>query len=66
MRINLLENQIELILKALQKYNDPYIDKQLKYATYESLQAQLVQKNIEKNKKSYKKVLTIGNTYGII
>ena len=49
MRINLLENQIELILKALQKYNDPYIDKQLKYATYESLLAQKIARTCTKS-----------------
>lgn len=42
MRINLLENQIELIMKSLQNYH--YIDRskqQLIYSTYESLQEQL-------------------------
>lgn len=42
MRIVLLENQIELIMKSLQNYH--FIDdtkQQLIYATYESLQEQL-------------------------
>lgn len=42
MKVNLLENQIELIMKSLQNYH--FIDKskqQLIYATYESLQEQL-------------------------
>lgn len=42
MKINLLENQIELIMKSLQNYH--FIDnskQQLIYATYESLQEQL-------------------------
>ena len=42
MRINLLENQVELIMKSLQNYH--FIDQskqQLIYATYESLQEQL-------------------------
>ena len=42
MKIILLENQIELIMKSLQNYH--YIDplkQQLIYATYESLQEQL-------------------------
>ena len=42
MKVFLLENQIELIMKSLQNYH--YIDttkQQLIYATYESLQEQL-------------------------
>ena len=42
MKVNLLENQIELIMKSLQNYH--FIDgtkQQLIYATYESLQEQL-------------------------
>lgn len=45
MRINLLENQIELLMKALQDYAPKNRDKQqLIYATYESLQEQLTSK----------------------
>lgn len=42
MKINLLENQVELIMKSLQNYH--FLDhqkQQLIYATYESLQEQL-------------------------
>ena len=42
MKINLLENQIELIMKSLQNYH--FVDsskQQLIYITYESLQEQL-------------------------
>ena len=52
MRVVLLENQIELIMKSLQNYH--FIDKskqQLIYATYESLQEQL---NLAKSVKSSK------------
>ena len=43
MKINLLENQIELIMKSLQHYH--FVDnskQQLIYSTYESLQEQLI------------------------
>lgn len=67
MKINLLENQIELILKSLQNYH--YVDikkQQLIYSTYESLQEQL---NLAKAKESsdtecYKNViLKLKKTY---
>lgn len=42
MKINLLENQIELIMKSLQNYHFIEPEKQqLIYSTYESLQEQL-------------------------
>ena len=49
MRINLLENQIELLMKSLQEYSIKNRDKQqLIYATYESLQEQLTSANTNK------------------
>jgi hypothetical protein len=50
MNYNLLDNQIELILKSLQNYTQ--IDKEkmnLIYATYESLNSQFVEYRIKKN-----------------
>ena len=43
MKLNLLENQIELILKSLECYNDK-TKQQLKYATYESILDQYTRK----------------------
>ena len=41
MQINLLENQVDIILKSLENYTKVNPDKiQLIYATYESLMAQ--------------------------
>jgi len=49
MRINLLENQIELLMKSLENYAPKNRDKQqLIYATYESLQEQLTSKKASK------------------
>lgn len=60
MKVNLLENQIELIMKSLQNYH--FVDKskqQLIYATFESLQEQLNLANEVKAKKRrcYKNVI---------
>ena len=60
MKVNLLENQIELILKSLENYS--VLDKeklQLIYATYESLLDQLKSKNesISSDEKCYKNVI---------
>ena len=40
MRITLIEKQIDMILKALENYSKSTSEKQLLYATYESLLAQ--------------------------
>lgn len=57
MKIVLLENQIELIMKSLQNYHFINPDKQqLIYCTYESLQEQLnlaksdVSRDVKRNK----------------
>lgn len=42
MKITLLDNQIDIILKALENYAKTTDNKQLLYATYESLLAQKV------------------------
>lgn len=52
MKVNLLDNQIDLILDSLQEYTKVSDKKQLIYATYESLLAQ----SIEKNVKNFKKI----------
>lgn len=51
MKLNLLDNQIDLILDSLQAYTKVSDKKQLIYATYESLLAQKVEKNMKKIKK---------------
>ena len=49
MKVYLLENQIELLMKSLENYAPNNRDKQqLIYATYESLQEQLTSKKIPK------------------
>ena len=49
MRIVLLENQIDLILKSLENYSSETDKKQLLYSTYESI---LSQKISSKSRKS--------------
>lgn len=51
MKLNLLDNQIDLILDSLQEYTKVSDKHQLIYATYESLLAQKVEKNMKKIKK---------------
>lgn len=47
MRINLLQNQIDLIMDALKEYTKTSDKRQLIYATYESLLAQTTEKRNE-------------------
>ena len=50
MKVRLLDNQIELILKSLQEYTKVEKDKkQLIYVTYESLLYQLIEARQEKS-----------------
>ena len=56
MKVKLLNNQIELILKSLQEYSKVEKDKkQLIYVTYESLLTQLLQAKESRDEKSLKK-----------
>lgn len=48
MKITLLDNQIDIILKALENYAKTTDNKQLLYATYESLLAQKVDNSSKK------------------
>lgn len=44
MKVILIEKQVDLLLKALENYSKNTTDRQLLYATYESLLAQKVDK----------------------
>lgn len=56
MKVRLLDNQIELILKSLQEYTKVEKDKkQLIYVTYESLLYQLIEARQEKSSANFKK-----------
>ena len=56
MQINLLENQVDIILKSLENYTKVNPDKiQLIYATYESLMAQ--KSFVAKESDCYKNVI---------
>lgn len=49
MRIVLLENQIDLILKSLESYSSETDKKQLLYSTYESILSQKISYNSSKS-----------------
>lgn len=60
MKVSLLENQVELIMKSLENYHFVDISKQqLIYATYQSLQEQLnlAKQVISTNTECYKNVI---------
>lgn len=58
MKIVLLENQVELIMKSLQEFSKTSDKKQLIYSTYESLQYQLVKNQTTENNKIVSKNVT--------
>lgn len=62
MKINLLENQIDVILKSLEYYITTQDNKSLIYATYESLLSQKVN-NINSSKRNENVTLKIEETY---
>ena len=62
MKINLLENQIDVILKSLEYYITTQDNKSLIYATYESLLSQKVN-NIKGSKRNENVTLKIKETY---
>ena len=62
MKINLLENQIDVILKSLEYYITTQDNKSLIYATYESLLSQKVN-NSNSSKRNENVTLKIEETY---
>lgn len=58
MKVVLLENQVELIMKSLQEFSKTSDKKQLIYSTYESLQYQLVKNQAAQNDKIVQKNVT--------
>lgn len=58
MKIVLLENQVELIMKSLQEFSKTSDKKQLIYSTYESLQYQLVKNQAAQDNKIVPKNVT--------
>lgn len=62
MKINLLENQIDVILKSLEYYITTQDNKSLIYATYESLLSQKVN-NSNSSKRNENVTIKIEETY---
>ena len=58
MKLNLLDNQIDLILDSLQEYTKVSDKKQLIYATYESLLAQKTEKQVKSTNTNNLKLVT--------
>lgn len=58
MKVNLLDNQIDLILDSLQAYTKVSDKKQLIYATYESLLAQKTEKQVKSSNTNELKLVT--------
>lgn len=58
MKVNLLDNQIDLILDSLQEYTKVSDKKQLIYATYESLLAQKTEKQVKSSNTNDLKLVT--------
>lgn len=58
MKLNLLDNQIDLILDSLQEYTKVSDKHQLIYATYESILAQKTEKQVKSTNTNDLKLVT--------